>query len=53
MKLEDHIYIMKILDKLLLEDKYLELELDSIIKRDCNMYQVDLKDKNGYPAYQL
>lgn len=53
MKLEDHIYIMKILDKLLLEDKYLELELDSIIKRDCNMYQVDLKDKNGYPAYQF
>ena len=53
MKLEDHIYIMKILDKLLLEDKYLELELDSIIKRDCNKYQVDLKDKNGYPAYQF
>lgn len=53
MKLSEYMYIMKVLDRLNLESKYANLDISNVIKRDNETYQIDLNDKNGYPAYQF
>lgn len=53
MKLSEYMYIMKVLERLNLEDKYANLEICDVVKRNNENYLIYLNDKNGYPAYQF
>ena len=51
MKLSEYMYIMKVLERLNLEDKYANLEISDVVKRNNENYLIYLNDKNGYLAY--